>query len=124
MVRLRYPQLWNAAGYSLAAFIVLLSVMPDAPVPAGPDRPGHALAYFVLASWFFAMFPKRVWLVVAGCLVLGGGIEVVQATLPYRTMDFYDFIADAVGVAAAWLLIGVRLRRVWYWVEGRIAGAL
>ena len=124
MIRLRYAPVWDAVGYLLVAVILALSLMPDAPVPGGPDWGGHALAYFVLAAWFYAMFPERLWQVALGCLALGGVIELIQGLLPFRDMDGFDFVADAVGVVLAWLLVGPRLRRAWRWFEGRIVGAL
>lgn len=57
----------------------------------------HALA-FELAEW------KRSRLIVASVLVtslLGGLLELVQYTIPYRDAEFLDWVADTLGAILA-----------------------
>lgn len=65
------------------------------------DKWQHCFAYFVLSiSWLIVFYKKKKKrLVVVCCILLGVIIEISQNTLTsYRTGDFYDVIANAIGV--------------------------
>ena len=47
-------------------------------------------------------FPVRVMAVLAGLLVYGVLIEVLQSFTPSRSGDWHDVVADAVGLAVGW----------------------
>ena len=53
---------------------------------------------------------NRNWIAVAGASALGLLLEVYQSTLPYRSAELWDWIADTLGalLAAALLLLGAR----------------
>lgn len=76
------------------------------------DKVLHFTAYFVLAiSWFFA-FTHKINLknkLIISILVVGYGIlmEFLQGfATTYREPDFYDFIANALGVFMAFVSYG------------------
>src|SRR5690606_15701243 len=64
------------------------------------DKLVHFGAFFVLAWTFHRAFPLPfAW----GMLVLGSygvAIEYIQSTLPYRSAEWEDLLADALGVVA------------------------
>ena len=65
------------------------------------DKWQHCFAYFVLSiSWLIVFYKKKKKrLVVVCCILLGVIIEISQNTLTsYRTGDFYDVIANSLGV--------------------------
>ena len=65
------------------------------------DKWQHCFEYFVLClSWLIAFYKKKKKrLVVVCCILLGVIIEISQNTLTsYRTGDFYDVIANSLGV--------------------------
>lgn len=75
----------------------------------------HLFAFIVLTMLARAAWPhfKRIWLFVI-LMAYGGLIEVLQS-LPIinRSMSFYDWMVDAVGILLGLLLV---------WIAGRLAG--
>lgn len=109
-----------ALAYTLAVIYLSLINLADTPVPelGISDKVMHLGAYFGLGLlWmFFAIFNykndkllKKVFIVCGSSIVFGIFIEVLQDRLTsYRTLDFYDVIANSIGVVTAgiavWLL--------------------
>ncbi|WP_424493102.1 VanZ family protein [Salinimicrobium sp. GXAS 041] len=106
-----------ALAYTLAITYLSLINLTNTPVSGLglSDKILHAGAYFVMGIlWLlFALFgynPKNLLikiLVICG-LTIGFGIfiEVLQGTLTnYRELDFYDVIANSVGVFFAGMLV-------------------
>ncbi|MDE2486602.1 MAG: VanZ family protein [Alphaproteobacteria bacterium] len=91
--------------YGVAVAVLLyLTLAPSKALPQVNlwDKAEHAIAWAVLAGVGFALFPGRVWPVVAFALGFGILVEILQGALPFgRDMDWHDWIADAVGVAVA-----------------------
>ncbi|ELZ93125.1 VanZ family protein [Haloferax sulfurifontis] len=99
-----------ALGY---AFVVLVvSVVPTPPgslTPMGPfglvglDKWVHAVGYaglgFAVASAIRARGREEVAAAVVAAGAFGAGIELVQATLPYRSFGVADAGANLVGAA-------------------------
>ena len=85
----------------VASSIVVLSLLPPPDVQqiAGSDKLIHFIAYGVLTV--FALYRRQSWVgamvVVAGILMLGGLIELVQPWFQ-RTSELPDFGADLAGV--------------------------
>lgn len=112
--------LWCLTGAMLAA-IAYWSLAPSPSLPVRfpqADKVAHALAYagltvcvLLAAVWRPARGPgpiSRAWTVVAGAIVLGAALEVVQAFV-HRDPNLFDAIADAVGAAVgygAWRALG------------------
>jgi VanZ family protein len=96
------------------ATVALLSLLPAAYLQSGLfnwwDKAQHALAFAVLSLVGLLAYPTRSGRVIAGLLVFGAGIEVAQAATGWRIGELTDLLADAVGLAAGWL-IWTRLRR-------------
>ena len=69
------------------------------------DKAEHGIAWAVLAGAGLVLFPRRAWRIVLFAVVFGAVIEVLQG-LPaiHRDSDVRDWIADIVGVSAAWLV--------------------
>jgi VanZ family protein len=112
---LRRRDLWLALGWVLVAVVVVLSLLPlivPAPSFSGIDKLEHALAYAVMTAWFMALVPApRRWPIAVAMLVLGAAVEVAQQWTGWRRAEWLDLAADAVGIAAGWLLatgIGAR----------------
>ena len=76
----------------------------------GADKVVHALLFALLAATARLRFGP-VLPVLAAVLAYAAASEVVQAVaLSRRSGDLLDLVADVVGVALGWLLVG-RLRR-------------
>lgn len=98
---------------AVLAAVLYLALAPSDSVPGVRlwDKAQHALTWAGLALLGLAFWPRRPWAIAAFTLVFGVAVEVLQASLPLgRSGDFLDFLADAVGVAAA-LGLALPLRR-------------
>ena len=95
-----------AAGWSLAAAIVWLSLTPSPPridVEQG-DKIGHFIGYGSLMFWFCLLYPRRAALIGYGLLwtAMGVGLEFAQGALGYRTYEPFDMVANTLGVLIGW----------------------
>ena len=98
----------------LIAFLSLVSLDGVAKINiSNSDKIGHTIAYFTLSlSWFyvFKKQPRKRILAFFLLIIYGIVLEVLQGTLTtYRTADFYDFIANTIGI-----LLAVFVFYLWY----------
>lgn len=102
---------------SLAA-ITVGSLLPAALLPQQAldlwDKAQHALGFAWLGLVGLLAYPRRMATVLVGLLLWGAAIEVMQSATGWRYGDVIDWIADAVGVGAAWL--------VWRLAPARLTG--
>jgi hypothetical protein len=98
----RYRAAWLAAGWLVAFVIAVGSLVPSVPqVATGvSDKAMHFSAYAGLAFLFAGTVQRNHWgWVAVGLLLLGGGIELAQATLTAtRSGEWTDMAANALGV--------------------------
>ena len=97
-----------AVGWSLIVVIVYLSLAHNTITIPGEngDKYGHILAYASVMYWFLQIYeckPSR-FLIAAGLIALGVGLEFAQAWTGYRTFDYADMVADCIGIAVGWLI--------------------
>lgn len=112
-----------------AIYLVLLFTAggipnPRVPIPSGwfsPDKILHAIAFAVLVVIALPVFShwsrtvdwtseRRVVAAIVFSAAVGGALEGYQAILGYRSAEFLDFVADAVGAVFAGLVAAVILR--------------
>ena len=95
---------WRLAfGLCMLAVLVLAFMPTDVSIPStGWDKSNHLLAFSVMALLGCSAYPGRTMAVLAGLLVYGVLIEVLQSFTPERSADWYDLVADAVGLAFGW----------------------
>jgi len=113
MVALRFDltQAARVVGWSLAAAIVVLSVIPPAfrPETAAPHNVEHFLIYWSTGLAFGLGYKCRLGLLAILLLIFAGSVEIAQLFVPGRHARLGDFIVDA---GAMWIgLIGVLLLR-------------
>ena len=88
----------------LLALVIGLTLLPIAYLPQQAfslwDKAQHALAFAALAALGALAYPRRVGLLAASLLVFGGAIELAQAATGWRSGDWADWLADAVGLIA------------------------
>jgi len=97
--------------FAVAALaVVSASLVPTGAAPSAVEEAHatanlvwHAATYFLLTALaLHAVDDRERWLVVAaGIIVLGAGVELAQAFVPYRTASLFDVAANAAGVFAA-----------------------
>jgi len=95
-------------GWALVLLIIYLSLAPDPVQLPGEqgDKVAHALAYFVLMSWFSNLYESAAAQTICaiGCIALAVWLEFVQRWTGFRTFEVADMAAGAAGVAVAWTL--------------------
>lgn len=107
---------WQLLFCLVLVAVLLLAWLPVSDVGTGSDKLNHVLAFVVLGLLAQAAWPSWRAMALAGLLVLGGLIELVQAQVG-RDASGGDWLADAVGLVMAvllWFLSSVwraRLRR-------------
>ena len=104
---MRLPALFRLAA--LVAFWVALAgvlYMAFKP-PGGPDvgiwdKAQHFIAFYILTTLGSAAYAgRKLWPLAAFLCLVGGGIELVQATpWIHRDAEFADWFADTVAIAA------------------------
>ena len=120
MNKLRWS--WLALGWLWVAAIFYLSLMPHPPEPVhfwNADKLEHALAYSLLMLWFCQVYRQRASRMLLSVLLLAMGIatEYLQRETGYRTFDYADMLADAVGVLVGWVWARTALGRVFIYLE-------
>lgn len=98
------------AFWTCGAAILVLALMPTVPeMPTtGWDKSNHVLAFAVLAVLGCRAYPKRIIMVLAGAVLYGGLIEVLQSFTDYRSAEWLDLFADAIGVITGRALLALR----------------
>ena len=87
------------------ATVLVLALMPIAPrTGIGWDKANHALAFAVLLGLGRWSYPGRIVPLLVALLAFGTLIEVLQSLTSYRTAEWADLLADAVGLGLGWLM--------------------
>lgn len=108
MLALRWRWWWLAGGLSLAAIVVVGSLLPGPMVDFVSmwDKARHAIAYAALTCWFCGLWPvvRYRWIALA-VFLLGCAVEALQAAATAtRSGDLLDIVANSTGVIAGWVL--------------------
>lgn len=103
---------WRRAFFFVAAAVLIFALMPltwpvriqpafgwEHQLEIGELTTDHLLAFGV-TTWVAAhAWRTRLLVLVPLLLLYGVLIEVIQLAVPYRTTDFTDVVADAVGIS-------------------------
>ena len=99
--------MWWGWHLSITASTVL-ALMPvehlQMPIFNWWDKAQHALAFALLTGWAFLLWPERKTRVIMGMLAYGAFLEWAQGMTGWRYPELADWLADALGVFAAWLI--------------------
>jgi len=96
------------AALGVALVLFLVPVPPSAPKFSFEDKVAHFLIFAVLALWFLQLYRRHALLLVVLLMLFGGGVEGLQSLTEYRSADWWDFIADAIGVLGGWAALYTR----------------
>ena len=100
------------ASVAVLIGIWILSFLPGSLMPTvpGTDKWHHAFAYFVAMYCWGQCFPRPIArLKLAMVFVLMGAlIECLQGLTTYRSFEWLDIVADALGVTIAWMVVTVQ----------------
>ena len=92
---------WRLAFVAAVIAVLVLSLLPASELPKftrGWDKIQHVLAYVGLGLLGLAAWPERAMLVFAALLAFGAGIEVLQGLSGWRSAEWGDLLADAIGL--------------------------
>ncbi len=138
MLELRYARFWRAASMVLLLLVLAATLMPAiwfwtdrvrlAAWIAGFDKWSHFIGFLVLSVWFGGLYRKRsYWRVAMGLLAFGILIEICQRAVGYRSAEWMDVVADALGIVVgltiAYLGLGAWCQSFEAWLHGRRNGA-
>jgi VanZ family protein len=104
---------FRLASVAIVFAIWALSFLPASGLPdvPGNDKWHHALAYFAgmfcWGQWFTRPLPRLKLAIFF--IAMGALIECLQGLTSYRFFEWLDMLANAVGVALAWLVVTVQL---------------
>ena len=131
MLPLRYVGYWRVAGFLLLAVALLASLMPA--FWGWPDRQEfvswflqvdkwlHGIAFAALAVWFSGQYHRRsYWRIALGLLAFGVLIEACQGLVRYRSSEWLDVAANAVGITVGLAVALAGLGGWSLWLENRL----
>lgn len=109
MLPLRYARRWRVASAVLLAFVLATTVIPAVWLRPDwissvswlehADKVSHVVTFSLLTLWFAGQYrPRSYWRIAIGLLAFGVLIEVCQRAVGYRSGEWLDFGADAVGI--------------------------
>lgn len=134
MLPLRYARFWRASSLLLLGLVLAVTLMPaawfwsDKATLAGWaahfDKGVHFLIFLGLSVWFAGLYRQSsYWYVGLGLLAFGVLIEMCQRAVGYRSAEWMDVAADALGIVAglglAVLGLGRWCRNFETWWSGR-----
>lgn len=97
------------------AYLSLIKITSTKASFANSDKIYHLIAYFTLTFfWLFSFYKKKKLksIIVILCISYGVIIEILQGICTtYRTADFKDIIANALGCILALLLFNTILKK-------------
>ena len=132
MLSLRYARRWQVASLTLLLLVLAATLMPavwfwDDRFKAmswfdGIDKWFHGVTFLVLSVWFTGLYRKRsYWKIGIGLLLFGLIIEACQRMVSYRTAEWLDVGADAVGIILGLVIGAVGIGGWCLRVEERLA---
>lgn len=86
--------------------VTILALLPGEYLPGAFDwwdKAQHALAFAVLGVLGLIGYSQLITRIVMGLLLYGAFIELAQFATGWRFGDWQDWLADAIGVGAAYL---------------------
>ncbi len=95
---------WLFAGTAVVVMVLSLAPLEPGAPSLGWDKANHMAAFALLAVLGCRAYPSHTAVVLAGLLVYGGLIEVLQSFTSYRRAEWADLLADALGLPLGWLV--------------------
>ena len=98
--------LWAAIAFLIVGLILYCSLTPNPPdLPGNSDKYGHVAGYGLLMFWLMQQYKssRSRAAIGVGLMLLGIGLEVLQALGGYRNFERADMLADGIGVTLGWL---------------------
>ncbi len=113
---LRYFKAWLSIGWLLVilmCYVSLTSTPPEFHIEFKYiDKVGHFFAYFILMTWFAQLYksPRTRLFYILFFITMGITLEILQGLGGVRLFEYYDMLANSLGVILAWLITKGRLK--------------
>jgi VanZ family protein len=124
---LRYRRLWLSIGVIMVLVVTTVCLVPGKELPTVglSDKSEHLIAFGALAFWFGSIVVRRDLLWVGLAVVgFGGLIELAQGAMGLgREADWFDLLADTLGVVIGLVLALTPLGHWARWFEARVTRA-
>ena len=120
---LKLLRIWYALGLLMLIGVATISLMPMPAVGGVSDKFSHLLTYFLLAGWFGMLARNRfmlIWILV-GLIAYGMLLELLQGQTGYRYAEWGDVAANGTGALVGVTLYFTPLRRLFRFVDNRLA---
>ena len=127
MLPLRFAGHWQTASIVLLVFVLIATLLPAfwlwpdnqelVSWVFGADKWLHGLTFAFLAIWFAGQYqPTAYWRIAMGLIAFGALIEICQSAIAYRSAEWFDMIANVIGIGVGLTiaLIGVGGWCVWF----------
>ncbi|MFC1869624.1 VanZ family protein, partial [Thermodesulfobacteriota bacterium] len=113
-------------GCMQIGLVVYLSLVPSPPeIPGfhGADKLIHLFTYAFVMFWFGLCYnPGRAYRNLGfGLILIGAMLELIQGKTGYRSMSYFDMLANSLGVSLGWLMARTRLSLVLIYMESRLS---
>lgn len=120
--KLRFAWLWWTLGWLLVAATINESLQRNVWAVAQvfpSDKVTHFAGYCALAIWFGGVARRSRYLGVAAFLLaLGGSLEIAQGLMHEgRTADWFDMLANSLGIATGLSVSALGLGHWMVWIE-------
>lgn len=120
--KLRYAWVWWTIGWALVLATVNESLQAQVWEVAEvlpSDKATHFTGYFLLTLWFAGLARRSRYLLVgAFLLALGGSLEIAQGMMHQgRTADWFDMLANTLGIGTGLLVSALGLGNWMVWIE-------
>lgn len=87
------------------------------------DKVGHFISYFILMGWFaqlYKTFSARTFYVLF-LISLGVVLEILQGLGGVRFFEYFDMLANTLGVMFAWLITRQRFNNMFFELERKFS---
>ena len=125
-VSLRRPRFWKFLAWAMLLTVATLTLLPSAPQInlISWDKAQHCIAYAAL-MWTFLQAWEGIhilrWAILL--LVVGVGLELLQGLMGVRFMEYFDMLANGLGVLLGYAVWRTPLGRGFQRVEKNIPGS-
>lgn len=122
---LRYFNLWLSFGWLMIVticYVSLTSSPPDLKIDiANLDKIEHFAAYFILMFWFSQLYEVNKTRLFYGIafVFMGVGLEILQGLGGVRYFEYFDMLANSLGVIFAWFITKGRPQFLLLFIENR-----
>ncbi|HEX6929646.1 MAG TPA: VanZ family protein [Gammaproteobacteria bacterium] len=122
-MHLRLAPVWWGIGALMVVADIVLSLAPPGEGPALlPDKLVHFMTYFLLGFWFVSLAAPWRSAALAGVILLGGALELLQGFTPARQPEMLDMLANTSGALLAFVIVALFSVNAFAFVERRIFG--